>query len=102
MVFLAASGDHEFLLSHKGNASNILNKSFKPTKSYFVENSFNPIQITSPIPNALWHPIYNAWNGDAQAEYLAIVKIVLRKCIKDINFADPVQRKEYTETSWTR
>ena len=31
-VFLAANRDHDFLLSHKGNMSNISNNSLQPTK----------------------------------------------------------------------
>ena len=31
-AFLAASRDHEFLLNHKGNVSNILNSSIEPAK----------------------------------------------------------------------
>ena len=58
---------------------NISNKSIEPTKSNFVENSITFMQITSPIPNHLLHPTYNAQNRDAQAEYLEVVK----NCIKE-------------------
>ena len=46
----------------------------------------NLIEITSPIPYDLLHPTYNALNRDAKAEYLAMVKMALRNCMKDINF----------------
>ena len=58
-VFLATSRDHE-LLSHKGHMSNILNNSVEPTKSNFVEDCINLMQITSPIPCDPSHPTYNA------------------------------------------
>ena len=58
------------MLSHKDNMSNIFNNSIQPTKLNFVENSINPMQITSPIPSSLLHPTYNAQDRDAQAEYI--------------------------------
>ena len=48
------------------------------------------MHITSPVPSDLSHQIFYAPNRDAQAEYLAIVKMALRNWVKDINFADPV------------
>ena len=92
-VFLAASRDHEFLLSDKGDMSHISNNSIEPTKSNFVENSINLMQISFPIPSDPSHPTYNAHNRDAQAEYLAIIKMASRNRIKDINFMVPVQTK---------
>ena len=78
-IFLATSRDHEVLLSHKGNVSNILNNSIEPTKLNIVKNSINLMQITSPIPSDLLHPTYNAKNRDVQGEYLAVVKNSIKK-----------------------
>ena len=73
------------------------NDSIEPTKSDFVENSINLMQITSPVPSDTLHSTYNAKNRDAQAEYLAIVKVALRNCVKDINFGDQVQIRRVHE-----
>ena len=56
------------------------------------KNPINPIQITSPIPSDPLHPIYNAGN-ETQAEYLGIIKMALRNCVKGINFTKPVQMR---------
>ena len=92
-IFLAISRDYEFLLNHRGNMSDISNNLVESTKSNFVENSINLMEITSLIPSDPSDPINNAHNRDAQAEYLANVKVALRNYIKDINFADPVQMR---------
>ena len=52
-VLLAASKDHDFFPSHKGNASNVSNNSNKSKKSKFVRNSSNLTQITPQIPSDL-------------------------------------------------
>ena len=59
-VFLATSRDSKFLLSHKGNASNVSNNSNESKISNVVINSINLMQITSPIPSDPFHPTYNA------------------------------------------
>ena len=58
-----------------------------------VKNYINLFQMTSPIPCDSSNPTYNARKRDAQAQYLGIIKMALRNCIKDINFTVPVQRK---------
>ena len=42
------------------------------------------------MPSDALHPIYNARKGDAKEEYLGIIKMALRNCIKDINLMNPV------------
>ena len=96
-IFLATSREHEFLLIYKGNASNVLNNFNTSAKSNFVKNSINLIKIASPIPSDLSHPTNSDRNRDAQVEYLGIIKMVLRNCIKGINFTNPVQTRGYVE-----
>ena len=73
--------------------SNVSNNSNKSENSNFVKNSINFIQITSPIPSDLLHPTYNVRKRDTETEYLGIIQMTLRNCIKDINFTDPVQMR---------
>ena len=76
------SRNHELLLNHKGNDSNSSNNSNKPKKSNFFENSINLIQKTSPIHSDPLNPAYSVQNRDAQAEYLAIVKMTFKELHK--------------------
>ena len=50
-IFLVTSRDHEFLLSHKGNVSNVSSNSDVSAKSHFVKNFINLSQRTFPIPS---------------------------------------------------
>ena len=95
-VFVAANKNHEFLLSHKGKASNIPNGSNKFRKLNFVENCSNLIQITPTNPGDMSHPIYTARKRD-DAYYLSRVKLALRTCVSDIDFVDPVDTRRVHE-----
>ena len=91
-IFLSTSRDHEFLLSHKGNVSNVSKNSNECKNSNWVKNSINLIQITSPISSNPLHANYNA-KKICPNRIFRYNKKALRSCIKDINFTDPVQMK---------
>ena len=74
IIFVAANRDHEFLLSHRGNASNIPNSSNNFRKLNLTENSNNFIQITPASPGDTSHPMYNTRKGYGDVDYLSRVK----------------------------
>ena len=98
-IFLAASRDHDFLLCHKSNTSNVLIILKNLIKTNLFKNSINLIKITSSIPRDPLHPNYYAKKRDPKAKYSDIIKRALRNCKKGINFAVPVQNEEGTQTS---
>ena len=57
-VFLATKKDHEFLLSHKADMSNIW-AIHSSLHIKYVENSINLMQITSPVARDPLHPTFN-------------------------------------------
>ena len=59
IMFVAVNMDHKFLLSWKGNVSNISDSSNNFRKFNLIENSSNLIQITPTNPGNMSHPTYN-------------------------------------------
>ena len=97
IIFVADNKDYEFLLTQKGNASNMSSNSDNFRKLNVSGNSSNLIQIAAANPGDTSHPTYNAWKRDAEADYLSRLKITLRSCISDINFTDTVNTKNVHE-----
>ena len=78
------------MLDQKGNASDVSNSSNNFRKLNFVENSSNLIQITPPDLDVMSNPTYKARKRNADTDYKSRIKIALRSCVSDTNFADPV------------
>ena len=83
-IFLSVSRNHEFLLCHRGNASDVSCTPIASRKSnynYFDSSHFSSIthmQMSSLNPSDPWHQTYIARKRDAQAEYLALIKAALQ------------------------
>ena len=98
-VFLAASRDHSFLLSHRGT---VLHTPIESSKSN-CNHDKNPTSSTthtwssSSNPNGPQHPAYYARKRDAQVEYLSIINTALRHTVQIANFAEPNQTRKEQE-----
>ena len=82
--------------------SNISNSSNTFRKLNLTENSSNLIERAPPNLGDTSYPIYNARKRDAGADYVSRVKITLKSCVSDINFADPVDTRKICEDLMTQ
>ena len=56
------------------------------------------MQVSSSDPSGPLHLAYNTRKRDAQAEYLGLIKRILRNTIQNVNFADPIQCRRAHES----
>ena len=81
--FLAASRDHKFLLSHRGNMSHVLHTPIESKKSNldYINNSQSSssahMQVSSGDPSDPQHPTYISRKRNGQTEYLSLIKAAL-------------------------
>ena len=89
-IFLTASRDHEFLLSH--NLCYMLHslpESKKLNHNYIEKSSSNSTIHTQVSTSDPSDPL-TVTKRDAKAEYLGLIRTALGNTIHSVNFADPV------------